>query len=359
MISNLAKLSLATSVLAVAASTVSAQSVVSLVADKDATLYEDTSGQTANGAGQKFFVGRVGFNGGFTIRRTVAKWDIAGAIPAGARIIAASLKMNVDLSSAFLPQGANAHRVLQDWSEGNAVPPGNGGQGTSASAGSVTWLHRNYPSQFWSNPGGDFAPAASFTFDLPGFGPLATEPLAGLVADVQDMLDNPGNNHGWLFKTPEVLTSNARAVASRESSITANRPTLEITYLTPGQTGNYGVGCPVGGGTFQLSLSGTATGGNVLPIIYTNAPSPSIGVNFFSLAIDPVGATLFPSCTVYLPLTGTIISGDTFLTAGGIGGTNFTVPVGFPGYLINVQAAVLDATPLNISLSNSGIMLTQ
>jgi hypothetical protein len=357
MISNLAKYSLVATAIATSPAILSAQSILSLVAEKDATLYESASGTVANGGGSKMFVGRVGANGNFEIRRTVIKWNIAGSIPAGSRIIAVNLDMNVDLSSAFLPQAATAHRVLQNWSEGNATPGGNGGAGTGATNGSVTWLHTNYPSQFWTNTGGDFASSPSFTFDLPGFGPLLTPPLPGLVADVQDMLDNPSNNHGWLFKTPEVLTSNARAIASSEASF--NKPELQITYLTPGQTGTYGIGCPVGGGTFQLSLSGTASGGNTIPIIYSNAPSPSIGVNFFALAIDPIGAPLFPSCTVYLPLAGTIISGDAFITAGGVGGSNFTVPTGFPGYLINVQAAVLDATPLNISLSNSGIMLLQ
>jgi hypothetical protein len=106
-------------------------------------------------------------------------------------------------------------------------------------------------------------------------------------------------------------------------------------------------------------VTGTATGGAVLPITYSNAPSSSIGANFFSLALDPIGTPLFANCSAYLPLAGTIISGDAFVVVGGVSSTNFTVPVGFPGFLINVQAAVLDTTPLGFSLSNSGVMLTQ
>ena len=115
----------------------------------------------------------------------------------------------------------------------------------------------------------------------------------------------------------------------------------------------------MGSGTLQLSVSGTAIGGSVLPITYSNAPSPSVGANFFALALDPIGSPLLPNRLAYLPLTGAIISGDAFITSGGMGSTNFTVPAGFPGYLINVQAAVLDSTPLGFSLSNSGVMLTQ
>ena len=353
----LANLCLAATAIAACISTTSAQSTLNLVASKDATLNESASGNVANGAGTKMFVGRVGFQGNHEIRRALVKWDLAAALPAGSRILAVKLDMWVDLSAAFLPQAATAHRVLQSWSEGTVNPFGNGGNGAPATSGSVTWLHTNFPSQFWTNPGGDFAATASFTFDLPGWGALLTAPLPGLVADVQDMLDNPANNHGWLFKMPEVLTSNARALNTHEAA--ALRPQLQITYLAPGQTGAYGVGCPVGGGTFQLSVTGTATGGNVLPITYSNAPTPSLGVNFFSLALDPIGTPLFANCSVYLPLAGVIISGDAFITSGGVSGTNFTVPTGFPGYLINVQAAVLDTTPLSVSLSNSGVMLTQ
>lgn len=355
MNSTLANLSLAVTAITACVGTASAQSTLNLVSSKDATLYENPS--SANGAGVKMFIGRVGGTGNFEIRRSLVKWDIAGSIPAGSRILSVKLDMWVDLSSAFLSQSTSAHRVLQDWSEGNVAPPGNGGAGANAQNGSVTWLCTNYPSQFWTTPGGDFNPTASFTFDMPGIGAILTDPVPGLVADVQDMLDNPANNHGWLFKTPEVLTSNARALNTREAA--ALNPQLQITYLTPGQVGTYGIGCPVGAGTFQLSVSGTANGGSVLPITYSNAPTPSVGANFFSLALDPIGTPLFPSCSAYLPLAGTIISGDAFITSGGVGGTNFTVPSGFPGFLINVQAAVLDTTPLSFSLSNSGVMLTQ
>lgn len=354
---SLVNLSLAAVVAATCLSSASAQSVLSLVASKDATLNQSTSGNVANGAGTRLFVGRVAATGSYGRRRALIKWDIAGSIPAGSRILAVKLDLWVDISSAFLPQNTLAHRVLQDWSEGTVAPPRGGGMGAPATAGSTTWLHTNYPSQFWNNAGGDFAATSSFTFDMPNTGAILTEPLAGLIADVQDMLDNPASNYGWLFKTPEVQTTTARAMLTREAL--GLRPKLHITYLTPGQTGVYGTGCPVGGGTLQLDVTGTATGGAVLPITYSNAPSSSIGANFFSLALDPIGTPLFANCSAYLPLAGTIISGDAFVVVGGVGSTNFTVPVGFPGFLINVQAAVLDTTPLSFSLSNSGVMLTQ
>src|SRR5690606_32444704 len=119
----------------------------------------------------------------------------------------------------------------------------------------------------------------------------------------------------------------------------ALQPKLNITYLAPGQTGTWGTGWPVGAGTFELDITGTASGGSTLPLTYTNAPTPSIGANFFALALDATGTPLLPNLLVHLPLTGVIVPGDTIVINGGTSSSSFTVPAGFPGYLIVVQAA--------------------
>ena len=95
-------------------------------------------------------------------------------------------------------------------------------------------------------------------------------------------------------------------------------------------------------------------------IVQTNATPNSIGANYFALDLDPIGSPLpLPGCTVYLPLA-QIIPGNVFLTsASGTGGSSFNVPSGFPGYLINCQAAVLDPNPLGFLLSNSALICLQ
>jgi len=357
MNSTLVRLSLVTSAIVAGISSTAAQTTISIVATKDTTLYESATGTVANGGGTHMFVGRVGGGGNFEIRRGLIQWNIAASIPAGSRILSASLDMWVEQSSAFLPVLTNAHRVTQNWSEGTVAASGGGGTGTAAIPGETTWLHTNFSTQFWNTPGGDYAATPSFTFDMPGIGAFVTPSNAGIVADVQNMLDNPAANFGWVLKTNEVLTSNARKINTRNAATL--KPKLNITYLAPGQTGTWGVGWPVGAATFQLGITGTATGGNTLPITYTNAPTPSVGANFFALDLDAMGTPLLPNSLVYLPLAGTIIPGATIIISGGTGSTNFTVPAGFPGYLIVVQAAVLDTTPLGFSLSNAGLMLTQ
>ena len=355
MNSILANVSLIATTIVTGISTTTAQSTASIVTNKDTTLYESGSGSLANGGGRGMFCGRVGAGGGFGIRRAMVQWNIAASIPAGSKILSASFDMWVEQSPAFLPIVTEAHRITTNWSEGNNVAPGNGGAGGSAGNGESTWLHSNYPSQFWTNAGGDFA-ATSFTFDLPGIGPFVTPSNAAFVGDVQDMLDNPTGNFGWLFKTDELLGSTARRINTREAI--AFNPKLVITYLAPGEVANYGVGWPVNGGTFQLNVSGTANGGSALPITWTNAPTPSIGVNFFSLGYDPIGTTLLPSSVLYLPLLGPHIAGPTLVVSGGSASSSFTVPNGFPGFLIAVQGVALDTTPLSISMSNAGLIWT-
>jgi len=334
-----------------------AQTTVTLTSDKDTTLYEEASGSLANGSGTSVFCGVVGFNGGFTKRRTLLHFDVAGQLPAGARILSAELDLFVAQSTAFLPIPTFGHLVTQDWSEGATIANGGGGQGGPAVAGETTWLHTNYPNSTWNTPGGDFAAAPSFVFDLASLGPTTAGVASGMVADIQSWLDAPATNFGWVLKTDEQVPSTARRIYSREFNSTP--PSLTITYLSPGQTGTYGTGWPVNGAPFQLDVTGTANGGAVLPITYNNAPSPSVGANFFSLALDPVGTPLLPQSLAYLPLSGTLLPGAVFLTAGGASATTFTVPAGFPGVLIVVQAAVIDSNPLGFSLSNAGVMLTQ
>lgn len=355
MNSTLAKLSLVATAIVTTLSSTTAQSSVTLVSNKDTTLFEDAAGSLANGGGSGMFIGRVGFQGNFGIRRTLIQWDIAGSIPAGSVITSAQLDIWVDQSSAFLPITTEAHRVTSDWSEGTVVAPGNGGAGGPAAAGESTWLHSNYPGTLWATPGGDFGPT-SFTFDLPGIGPVVTASNPAIIADVQDMLDNPSTNYGWLLKTDEVLNTTARRCNTREAA--SFQPKLIIEYIAPGEVGTYGVGWPVNGGTFGLDLVGTANGGDVVTINYTNAPTPSFGANFFTIGFNPAGSLLLPNSFVYLMLGVPNFPGPTVVISGGTATSTFTVPAGFPGFTIAVQGVALDATPFNFSMSNAGIMVT-
>ena len=339
-----------------------AQTTVTLTADRDNTLYESATGTISNAQGPLF----IGRNGLGQDLRSLVRFDVAGNVPAGAVVISAELEYSSLMTVAGLASTTFVHRALADWGEGTSGvgygggPGGGGGGGAPATNGDATWLHRSFPTQFWTTPGGDFHPAPSFTMTLPGIGTATSLPAPGLVLDVQDMLDNPAGNFGWLLKVDEAIFVPARKVISREGPTTFGvRPTLRVTYLQPSQTGKVGLGCPTPGGNFDVEFVGAAIGGQVVTIDRTNAVPASIGADFFSLYIDPIGVPLQPGCTVYLPLAQELLPGGAFLSGTGASSGLFGVPAGFPGFLISCQSIVLDSSPFGLSLSNAAVMILQ
>jgi hypothetical protein len=200
---------------------------VSLPAQQDSSIYEDGTGSAASG------VGEWGFTGGTRtgdIRRYFIQFDVASALPSGSTVTNARLELHV----AQFPPGATssnygAHRVPVAWGEG---PSDGFGQGAPAQAGDATWLHTFFPGTFWSNAGGDFAPTASGSAPMNSVG-MHSISSAGLASDVQDFLDNPGSNFGWMIKSDSEANSTARGFAAREFSVTPQRPVLVIDYTTP------------------------------------------------------------------------------------------------------------------------------
>ncbi|MEC8653710.1 MAG: DNRLRE domain-containing protein, partial [Planctomycetota bacterium] len=308
------------------------------------------------GGGTGGGTGGGGLPSGTTIRRALVQFDLAGALPPGAVITAASLELFVEQTSASQPTTAFAHRVIAPWSEGSVVAAGSGGGGGPVAPGESTWLHRDYPNVFWANPGGDFAATPSFSMSLPLTGPTASAPAPGLIADIQSWLANPANNHGWLLKTDELQLTTARRCWSREAS--ANGPKLTITYLTPGEVASYGQPCPVRNSTsdFQLTLtSGPVAAGSSVGLTYSSGPANLIGASIFSLGHDPVGIQLFTGCSTYL--TTPLIPGNCFVIDGAGGATDsVAIPLGVPSNLFAVQGVAIDFTPTLFTATNAGLI---
>lgn len=203
--------------------------LVSIVADRDATLYQDATGSTANGAGRWFFSGITAME---SIRRGLLHFEIAGSLPAGATISRASVRLTMDRGisgAAFL----TLHRVQQGWGEGPSVAPEEQGAGTPALAGDATWLHTFYTGSLWNTPGGDFNEIPSAILSVADVGQY-TWTSAALAADAQAMLDTPSSNHGWVLLGDEFsVPPTAKRFASRESPDETARPVLVIEYIVP------------------------------------------------------------------------------------------------------------------------------
>lgn len=340
----------------IAAAPAFAQQSVVLGAAADNTLYQSTSGATSNGAGPSLFLGA---NSSLAARRAVLRFDVAAAVPAGAKILSATLQLNVVQANTLVAHHATGHRLLAAWGEGtSATGPSAGGSGVPSTPGDATWIHSFFPNSFWSTPGGDFAATPSFTISLPTSGPASSAASAASAADVQSWLDQPATNFGWLLRGDEATANTARRCDSRES--TSGNPALTVTYILPGQTATIGTGCAVGAGTFGLAITGNPIGGTSVGIQKTNAPASQVGANLFALSIDPAGTLLPPGCRLHLPFGGTIVTGNLFLTnAAGNAADLLALPTGYTGVLIAAQAAVLANTSAGFVLSNAGALCIQ
>lgn len=129
------------------------------------------------------------------------------------------------------------HRVLQPWGEGTNNATSNPGQGTPATPGGATWLHRFYPTDTWAAPGGapgtDYASEGSSfqRIEDPDHSPYRFDSTPELVADVQAWVSQPEDNHGWMLIGDEDLIFTARRFNSRED--TNAKPALEISFILP------------------------------------------------------------------------------------------------------------------------------
>jgi hypothetical protein len=207
--------------------------VVTVPAELDGTLFNDLSGNTANGSGPILIVGRAGGASTAPIRRIVVRFDVAALVPAGATINSANLVL-ANTAGNTGARTVELHRVLATWNEGGSDTTS--GQGAQAQAGDATWLHRSFPSVFWQQPGGDFDATISAQLSVDAFGTYTWPSTPRVVQDVQGWLDQPASSAGWLLKLDvETVPNTTKVFGSRESVAAGERPQLVIDY-TPAVT---------------------------------------------------------------------------------------------------------------------------
>lgn len=204
------------------------QETVSIGAAADTTLFESETGALGSGAGPVLFAGTL-LNG--NVRRGLVRFDLAGAVPAGATITGAFVRLNMS-RAVSATELVGLHRVTRAWGEGASVSPGSGGAGAPAEPGDATWIHSVFPGVLWTNPGGDFETAASAEALVSGVG-FYTWSSPGLLADVQAWYANPTANFGWLLQGNEGVNQTVKRFDSREHPNAEVRPSLVVTYVIP------------------------------------------------------------------------------------------------------------------------------
>lgn len=201
---------------------------VELVATRDATLLESSSGALANGEGSGLFAGRT-HQPEDSLRRTLVAFDV-GSLPAGVEVTSATLSLTlVHTRPGEHPVGL--HRVLADWGEGASKT--DGGRGAPSMPGDATWIHTFFPDRLWSRPGGDFAAAASARATVGAEGAYSWGPTAEMTADVQTWLEDAAANFGWLLLGAEDAPGTAKHFASREHEEPSKRPRLTVSFRRP------------------------------------------------------------------------------------------------------------------------------
>ena len=221
-------------VTALAISTDVSGDTVVLGAVKDNTLYSNSptncsTDDWSNGSGDYLFAGPTKFWG---IRRALLAFDIAGNVPAGSTIDSVELELTMS-KTVSSGHPASLHRLLADWGEGASDAGSPGGDGTCAVSPDACWDYRMYPSVNWTNAGGDFQGAASATITVGAAGTYTWGSTAGMVADVQDWLDDPSTDFGWILIGNERAPATAKRYDSREHPSPGNRPGLTVTYTLP------------------------------------------------------------------------------------------------------------------------------
>lgn len=199
---------------------------------KDNTLYENNFGSFSNGIGDHIFSGR---NNSGQRRRAVMYFNVAANVPGGSTVSNVTLRLN--MSRANDGSGARTmklQRLLADWGEGESDASANEGSGTSSATNDATWKHRFYNSTNWATLGGDFAATISASTVVDQEAAYTWGSTAQLVADVQDMLTNPGTNYGWILIGDESVFLTAKRFDSKDLDNSHSLwPRLTVTYTPP------------------------------------------------------------------------------------------------------------------------------
>jgi hypothetical protein len=208
---------------------------VAVLADRDATLFEQTDGQLASGAGDGLFIGRTNQPTG-ALRRALLHFTPPDIPSSGQgrgvlENVVLVLHVSPTLPSQPDPMELRVHEVLADWGEGASVSPA--GTGVFAEVGDATWVHTAFSiepteASYWLHNGGQFGglPLASAARGPDDTWRFSSPALTALVAR---WIAEPDSNFGLIVLGNETTRQTAKTIASREHAQESVRPVLELT----------------------------------------------------------------------------------------------------------------------------------
>jgi hypothetical protein len=205
------------------------QFITELPAVRDNTIYGEAD-SLSNGSGQYLFAGVTAAPDSL-IRRALLAFAIEDSIPAGAQIDSVRLTLHVSGTPAG-PRAIELRALSADWGEGASNAAGGEESGAQAQTNDATWGFRFFNTDVWTLAGGDFVSLASATTTVDGFGApgFFSWSATRMRDDVQNWLDAPGGNYGWIVLGDENHARTLKRFDSREHTTKAYRPRLKVYY---------------------------------------------------------------------------------------------------------------------------------
>lgn len=211
-----------------AASIAKAEFVI-LAAAKDNTLYQSPTGAFSNGAGDFLFSGRT-LEAQNSIRRGLIQFNLS-SIPTGAVINSVTVRLNMNRAVRAGTVNVGLHQMTRDWGEGTSDATFQGeGTGALATVGDATWTQAINPNVNWTTVGGDFVAQASASLALDPNGLYTWGSTAGLVANVQQWVNNPNSNFGWMILGDESVAAGVTAMRYNSRNNAALGPQLSVDF---------------------------------------------------------------------------------------------------------------------------------
>jgi len=192
----------------------------------------------------------VGTDGEGNPKRGLIEFNIAGSIPAGATITGVTLQMTVGQvagsggggsGGTTAPETISLYNESQAWGQptniAGATTFGGTGHGAAPDPGDATWNYAFYSTTPWTTAGGDWTSSLPDLADTAVTGTLSSFSWssAAMVTDVQNWLNNPSANFGWIIKNAdETDIRTFRAFWSAQGAAAnddpALAPQLTVTY---------------------------------------------------------------------------------------------------------------------------------
>ena len=169
--------------------------------------------------------------------RGLLRFDVAGALPAGAKVTEVTLTVQVSDSSVDPAlDSVVLHRTLLDWGEGAQSA---GETDVTAEVGEANWGWCKFGQATWSHPGAarglDYIAVESGWVNVKQPGSYTFGSLPAMVEDIQAWLDRPQFNHGWLLKSRNETVKQGdgpKRLVTREGPAD-QRPRLVIGFTPP------------------------------------------------------------------------------------------------------------------------------